>query len=311
MGITHAYLPTTWIKGVPNNIYNPLSSTDAFKEDEQSARHIRFEPTINFFALTQQSQHMYGQCSVYGLGLQSTLFMDNLLPGLYSTIATAVLTKHDRVHGHSSKIRHTTSSSLSDTTIALGWKALSTPRLYLSGYLFGIIPAPHHSLRNSSNTVPWIGLDNHFVGGAGLETGMRLCGTARHHLDLLTDAQVLFLTDRQAQAWVKKSQRWVLHPIKIHAHELYKLQPTLIYQWSHFISDLGIQYFYMPEPAYTDMNGIHKHLDADRWCSLMYNIGATISSSTADFYCTVGAQLTGRNQSFDMWGSNLKCCLRF
>jgi hypothetical protein len=310
MSAVHAYVPTTWIRGVPNNIYSPLGAINASQELDTYLP-CNFDPRVNLFALTQRSQHLAGQCQAYGLGFQGTLYMDKVLQGLYSQIYAAALMNHGKIHDQSFRVKQDTSSSLADTHLALGWKALNKKRLSLSGYLFGIIPAPKHALFDPNKIINWIGLDNHFAWGTGLDVFVRLWGNQFHHIDWLTDTNVTFLTSRHAQAW-KNNSGYELCPIKIHAHQLYKCQSTIAYQFKNFISDLGIQCFYMPAPHYDMANGLTKSLTpSDLWVSFLCDIGVVLPVHQSSLYCSLGAQVTDYNHSFDMWSANLKCGIRF
>jgi hypothetical protein len=311
MGISSApaYVPTTWIRGVPNNIYSPLAVINA-SQDIDTYLPFNFDPQVNLLALAQNSQHLSGQCQSYGLGFQGTLYMDKVLRGLYSQIYAAALINHGRTHDQSFNVKHDTSASIADTHLAIGWKALHNKKVTLSGYLFGIIPATKQALFDSNKTIDWIGLDNHFAWGTGLDLFVRIWGNQRHHIDWLTDTNVTFLTSRNAQAW-KNDNGYKLYPIKIHAHQLYKCQTSLAYQFKNFISDCGMSYFYMPGPQY-DMNGITKRLNpSDLWVSFLGDIGTILPLHRSHFYCSLGAQVTYYNHSFDMWSANLKCGLRF
>jgi hypothetical protein len=314
MGITHAYIPTTWIQGTPQNIYSPSCTINASQEGGVY-RPFMFEPEINIFTLAQKSQHMYGQCNVAGLGFRGTLYMDRMLRGLYSQIAIAALTNHGRIHDQASHVKHVSSSNLADSTITLGWKMLNRKNLGVSAYIFGTIPAPHCATYTPGIIRNWVGLDRHVTWGTGMDLWKRLWGTKLHHIDWLSDAQITFLTKRHAHAWMMTPDGYQLCPITIHAHELYKLQSTLAYQFKNFISDVGVQCFYMPAPYYDNYDTATQYdrrlESSDLSVSLLCDVGAVFPCNKASWYCSLGAQLTEYNHSFDMWSANLKTGVRF
>lgn len=311
MGITQGYIPTTWIQGTPENVHNPLCTINASQEGG-AYRPFTFEPEINLFTLGQKSQHMYGQCNVAGLSFRGTLYMDRILRGLYSQIATAVLTNHGWIHDQAYQLKHVSSSNLADSTITLGWKMLNRKNLGVSAYIFGTIPAPQRTSYTPEIINNWVGLDDHVTWGAGMDLWKRLWGNKLHHIDWLSDAQITFLAKRHTQAWMMKPDGYGLHPINIHAHELYKLQSTLAYQFKNFISDFGVQCFYLPAPYYDTATQSDRRLEpSDLLVSFLYDLGLVFPRDKASWYCSLGGQVTEYNHSFDMWSANLKTGVRF
>jgi len=306
-----SYTPITWINGAPHNIYKPLCLVGAYQKDAQSRF---FHLDANAVALSQWSRiaHITSNSQLYGLAIQGTMNMDQLLSGLYSNVYVAALINHEKTYDSIWRAQYHYEAGLADTHLQLGWKAYNKEKAVLSCYAFGIIPATKHALFDATKTINWVGLDAHFAWGIGANLQVRLKGNTVHHCDWLTDVNVTFLESCHTKAWVKNNGFYELYPIKIYAHQLYKFSTTLAYQYKKFISDIGVHFFYMPSLNYTRADNISQVLEpADYAFAPFCDVGATFPSRKLSYYCSVGAQATCFNHGSNYWGANLKGGVHF
>lgn len=319
--IAQAYVPTTWINEVPNNLYAPPCLTSKYKAN-QTKNLLQVDANINFFVLAQWSNSLYGQHQAGGISAQGRVLANRLLPGMYGQINTAILMNHEKSYDPiDQRLRYNELISLADTHCIVGWNGINKKRFQLSGYILGIIPATKHALLNSGRVISWVGLDNHFAWGLGVESSIHLLQTLRHRLDWLIDSNATFLDNRKGIAWVNDNGTYEPRQIKIDSNQLYKASTALAYQYRKFLSDFGIQFFYMPSLKYTWGNtaSIKRTLEPKTWWnSLFCNVGLLTHVRKLESYGTIGAQVTTyehllnwNNRPFDSWGVNLKLGLIF
>jgi hypothetical protein len=309
----HAYVPTIWINGTPNNIYTPLCRASICHEKGKRSP-LNVNAQMDFFALAQWSNFAYGQCQACGVSLQGDMHMNRLLNGIYCQIYASALMNHARSYDYlAQRVFYNTLASLTDTHFLLGLNAVHKNRFRCSGYVFGIIPATRHSLFNSSKIISWVGLDDHFAWGVGIDLFVRVWGKKLHHVDWLADTDVTFLTSRKGLAWTKSNGIYQPCHIEICSSQLYKIRSALAYQCNYFISDIGIQLFCAPDLKYTSIDNLSKKTleQSTLWASLFCDVGTTIQLCDVPSYAALGVQGTGRDHGYDSFNANFKFGINF
>lgn len=321
ISFAQAYIPTTWINEVPNNLYAPPCLTSKDKANK-TKNLLQADANVNFFLLAQWSNSLYGQHQAGGFSVQGRVRANRLLPGIYGQINTAIVMNHEKSYdSKNQRLRYNELISLADTHCLIGWNAINKKRFQLSGYALGIIPATKHAILNSGRVISWVGLDNHFAWGLGIESSLQLLQTERHHLDWLIDSNMTFLENRKGIAWVNNNGIYEPQEIKIDSNQLYKISSTLAYNYKRFLSDIGVQLFYMPSLKYSSLKNtpIKRTLEPKTWWNTLFgDIGLLTHVRKLEAYGTIGGQVTAYehllnwdNRPFDSWGINLKLGLIF
>lgn len=324
-GIMHAYTPITWITGNPNNVFAPLCLSNIHSNKKSCSpwqKHLH----TNLFGGAQSN--MYGRRidQVYGVALQGHMHMDPLLRGLYTQVyVPAILTYGETYNWDKTTMRniyrHGSTAAIADLPFVLGWNAIRRKSFRVSGYGFGIIPTTKFAFYHHRTKELLLSFDNHFACGLGGEVFVRICGTPRHHVDWLTEADVTFQECRKGigtlTSWDYRTIKPI--PIKIQATQLYKIRSGIAYKFRHFISDIGAQYLYTPERKYSltgdalTVNNVTMNYDpSTHLLDLFADIGWVIGSHEPSPYVVVGTHMAiaGYNSCSD-WDIHLKLGIDF
>lgn len=314
-----AYTPITWIERNPNNLFSPPCCSNIhgrLKKCSPWQGHVR----ANLFSMVQPREYYYGY-EGYGFALQGHLHMDRLLRGLYSQLYLPMLLVHEKIDF---LIDQPTSYSGSFATIAdipilLGWEAIQRKSWHFSGYFVGTIPTAKHGLFHHGLVKPYVSYNHQFSFGPGLENFVRLLGNPKHHIDWLTTADITF--------WRGVNKTWVFHdwtnnskilePIRIHANQMYRIRSDLAYKFKHFISNIGVQYLYIPEEKISLINQLStpEKSESDfnqRMWDVFIEIGWEMQLAELPSYITIGTQSRAAAGNVpSSWNINVKIGTQF
>lgn len=195
----YAYTPITWLEPFPQNFFaQPCVSN--IQEKEEIYASWQGDIQTNLFAV--------GPDGGYGLAMEGGLRRDDILHGIFGRIYIPVGFAYEQ------------RKYIAELSLLGGLSVIKRKSFGFDVYALAKIPQAIHSVSH-----------NNFSGGFGCSCFIRIFGKPKHHLDCLTEVDVLF---HAPYTW-----RWGGSTYHSKDHASYKIQSALAYRFKHFVSDLG------------------------------------------------------------------------